>query len=469
MKKITIVLFCFLLFFTFVSCSQSENSETFDVEINETDNGGWGGLDFTVYSNVYGTDENYVFNFQIDTPLGDEMLSRINGLKEKHDCNIGFIYDSDLRIQLASGIHPADIIYSELGTVKSLASAGLLCPYDDYSTVIDCKNSFKWGTPNLLEATMYKGTLYGLVPAAWVGNIGGFYFSVISNNSVISRFSYANPHEYVENGEWTREKFLEMIVGCADSSSNTYGAEIYGEWWMRMCLYANGVKYLDVNGNGEYTNGLMSEAVIDGLEWATESLKMLMAEKAIKTSNNTDAFYEGNIAFTMESGHIAANIVPYERRLEDYSVLPFPSNPNYVKYGKWIGYLSVDSTAVCIPHTELNTEETAILLNEICEPLGGIENEEDLLDYYANNVFYRRGDAEVLLSCMKNSVNGYIDSGEIFNVFNKLISSSLTQSASEVVGKQSDRAWSDICEYVVPNAEAFEKYFDVDYFEYFNQ
>lgn len=466
MRKFFSGIMALFICFSLISCASVEENDgsVFDYDWGSIDNTDYEGAEFIIHQGIYNAEEGDLFNFKRDTPLCDEITVRIDNIQKKHNCVLSVKLVSAIMETMVAGMNPADILYTSHGDIRAYSMAGFIHPIDEYSNIVDYRDSFKWGTPNCLEALMCMGVLYGVLPASWVGNVGGYYFPLVSNNNLLRAKGYSVPHEYIEAGEWTREKFVEVMIGSSDNAAGIFGVETYPEWWKRMCAFSNGFRYT-VLKNGEPASGFETEALVDGLEWGNQSLSELRSAGALKESTTDTGFLNGVAAFTIVSGSTAVNSYPYKDELNDISILPFPGNPDYVEYGKWAGYLSVDSTALAIPITTEDVLNTATIMNELFEPLADVQNEADLIDYYAKNVFLYRGDAEVLVESLKNSEFGYWNpgtDGEVFNLFGRVVLSGAPPSTT--IENFADTIWENVSKFVVPNKLAYAKYFGFDYF-----
>jgi len=464
MKKIIAVFLLVSAVFLSVSCGSTVAEPTeIDFDWGDTVTDELVGGDYVVWQQLRETDPSYILGFQQDAPLGDEILTRIDTIEKNHDCTLTVVDEVSFVQMVASGLHPCDILYVDLYDFRGFVKSDLLVPVDEYMDVIDINDTFRWGFPNCLETMMHNGTLYGVYPACWPGNVGGYCFVLICNSGILYRNGYSHPQEYVENGEWTRDKLVDIIINCYDKSSEVYGLETLASWWGRMCVFANGVNYVVKNLDGTYAYGLDTEAAIEGLTYAKESVQK-MGDARSETKN--DLFAAGKAAFTLDWGQNALIKYPYNTLIEDVSMLPFPGNPAYIEYGKWTGYTGVYTSTISMPITVDNVTAVAKLIDELYAPIAGIECEQDLFDYYSKNVFFHENDFKSLYQALQNSEYSYSPDGEVFNVYNNIIDQSMHISPIEAIETLKDKGWNAVQSFALKNKLAYEKYFGIDYFEY---
>jgi ABC-type glycerol-3-phosphate transport system substrate-binding protein len=146
--------------------------------------------------------------------------------------------------QIASG-SPPDIVGVATEGVQLMASKGLAIPLDDYvkKDMANLKEYFDDVHPALVEAMMYKGSLYEL-PSDF--NAGNMYYST----SLFQKAGISAPA-----ADWTIDDFYnstEKIAKLGGVNGFDWVVRLWGSWTSFM--YANG-------GN------LLSESKYDGGDW----------------------------------------------------------------------------------------------------------------------------------------------------------------------------------------------------------
>ena len=150
--------------------------------------------------------------------------------------------------QIASG-SPPDIVGVATEGVQLMASKGLAIPLDDYvkKDMDNLKSYFSDVHPALVEAMMYKGSLYEL-PSDF--NAGNMYYST----SLFQKAGIAEP-----GPNWTMDDFYnasQKISKLGGVNGFSWVVRLWGSWTSFM--YANG-------GN------LLSEGKYDGGDWLWNS------------------------------------------------------------------------------------------------------------------------------------------------------------------------------------------------------
>lgn len=457
------LLLCLLLVLSFSSCSSDEAPEVFDVSF---DGGGdynaLKGMEFTLCcGGSESLGDNYL-GFQDDSPFALSLIERVASIEKACDCSVTVAHSDseDVKIKLMCGIHPGDIMYGICSGYRELA-AGLCLPVDDYTDVIDYTDSFRWGAPGLLESGMVQGTMYVLYPICMPGQFAGFYAIIISNNDILSKHSYSNPHELVENGVWTSDKLVEIATNCSDMDRGIYGFETFSDWFFRQCFFSNGVHYTKVTEDGRYVNGLDTINAVNALTWGKEFYDGF--KPVFSNDGGCNNFLEGRSALCMQSANIIMGLT-YSEFIKEFSVLPFPSGPD-VEYGYSSGYFWGGCSGITLPVTQLNITEAAQMLDLLFAPLEGTETYDSLCDYYAKNIFFDRRDIETLFKAINNSECSYIAYRDLPQAFlDALVIKSRQSGAAAAVDSISSSFSAEIEEIIVPNRIGLKNYFGYDIF-----
>jgi len=187
-----------------------------------------------------------------DTPEGELTLARWKEVEEKYNVKIEWVkvpWGEPIKLitQAAlSGEAPADIVALDYYYAIPAAQEGLLLPIDDFFDFDDPK----WPT-NMKKLSTYKGHQYGFT--SMNNNASGLYF----NKTLLEREGLPNPHDLVEQGNWTWETFLEIAKAA---TKDTNGDGVTDQWGivntpvnlMRILVHSNGGALVKENSEGIY-------------------------------------------------------------------------------------------------------------------------------------------------------------------------------------------------------------------------
>lgn len=465
MKRITALILTVLIVALTAACASSEQAseESFDADFSVSSDGNtnFGGIAFTVatMSNKLPTTSTELLGFSRDSTFGDELLTRIAETESKNNCTIsfkdgGFDLD-DAKYALFSGDHFADLLFGEYNTARKWGPTGLLLPIDEYMDVIDITDSFRWGGRNIFEGNMIGGVIYGVSPMCWPGNFGGYVFVIMSNNDLLLQNGFSHPYDYLENGQWTADKMTEISSGVYDKDRGIYGIA-YNGWFYRMCIVANGVRFVEKNSAGEYENGYITQRAINAVQWARDFYRDLKDYSVPQNGWNYDEanFNSGRAGFVLMISNDIIKFTYNNSAMSDFSALPFPNGPD-VEYGDWTGYLNYESNSVFIPCTEINIPEAATLEDILLRPFSGSETQEDLFDFYTKNVFMDSRDVRYLFKAVGNSY--YSDN--MLDLIDGVCNEAGTKSAAEACRTVAPKSENLLKSDVIPNLEGLIRYF----------
>ena len=211
LKTSLLVLISFLLL---VACSASEEIvPEYGTDQTEITFDGME-IKFSILPREEYTYEMYILYPQ-DTLFADLAKQRVNDVEEKYDVKINFTFEKiheNLLFSILSDEVICDIFTSNDYELYDHIKSNLLYPIDSLESGIVYTDSDKWGRREQLVSYVYKDHLYGVLPMYWpetmYKNCDHFFFV---NESMIASIGETDPREYVENGEWTRDKNCVII------------------------------------------------------------------------------------------------------------------------------------------------------------------------------------------------------------------------------------------------------------------
>ena len=456
MKKTIAFLVLVLMIFTMCSCAAEEGSAPDYTKLDVKDD--WDGLEFTIVQTSL-ADATYLY-YKLDTMLADSALERVKEVENKHNIKItlkGYNEDDTfknlLNMTLVTGDPLGDILFSEASMLRDFANAGGLTPIENVAEQIDIYDFDKWGEPNVWEFMMCKGKMYGVVPVSWVGNAPYVFYPIVFNGDIVRRFGLGDLREYYENGEWTREKMLEVIVQCTD---DTLASPIkgMGAAWMhliRAVLLNNGIEFVTFSEDlSSYSCGWVSEAGIEALTWLKDVNEnyadYFLAADFSGNWGFTDLFNEEKCALAMTSSDRIMDSIAYE--IDNFGLLPFPVGP-YGTYGQWAGFYE-SARNLCIPAYVDFPAEAATIIDEIFEPMEEYPTKASIDEYYNKLIFSDPRDVELLNIMGSNcKYSFWPDGGD--NVLNNIKSNLMSTTPTEILEKSGSLSDKCIIEQMIPS------------------
>ena len=416
-----------------------------------------------------GTFADTYLGYRQGSLLYDAALERVRSVEAKYNCSIEFVSDNNLvsTISLRSAAGYAYIDFALMTRYnRNLTQSGLLTPLSQLSDFIDYYDHDKWGTPNTLFQLVWDGELYGVIPVSWPE----YYFTlvdfpIVSNTNKIRSMGFPDPREYVENGEWTRDRFADCVNDYCYSDGSTvhYGLSMYKPHFYDMAIRASGVAMAVKTENG-WESGIHSPTGREAIAWAIDFVQFRCKVSINDEDNETQAalvaFCNGKSSLVLNhSNYLFASNSQYEKvvayEVENFGVLPFPLGPE-VEYGQWIGQYERTPNTLIFPVIANNTDAAAIVANDIFEPLDDYPDTASLEDYYYENIFFDKRDVSVIMQMLRNSRYNFYDEG-LRQISDKLGSGN--NDADQLLDSMADVYYNLIQEKVVPVYESIESIF----------
>ena len=460
MKKVLALGLLALMIFSICSCAGTadDGNTVLDFTQNEV-NEDWDGLKFTIVQTSL-TDETYLY-YKLDTLLADSARQRVKDVEEKHNITIslkgyaeGDAFKALLNATMITGEPMGDILFADPSQLRSFANAGGLTPIEAVSDYINIYDSDKWGESNAWEFMMCKGVMYGVVPFAWVGNAPYVFYPIIYNADIVRSFGLGDLREYYETGEWSREKMLDIAVQCTD---NTLASPIKGmaaclKHFIRSALLSNGTQFAVFSDDLQsYSCGWVSDAGIEALDWVKSVIDnyddyFLNLTSTADDWGYTNNFNDNEAAMLLTASNRVLDEISY--KVENFGLMPFPVGP-YGTYGQWVGFYE-GARNLCIPAYAAYPEASAIVINEIFEPLAEYPDKAAIDDYYVKLVYSDPRDVQLLNVMSSNcKYSFWPDGGDA--VLNKLYTDLPKSSPIELLESYGSLSDQCIVEQMIPS------------------
>ncbi|MBQ6052422.1 MAG: extracellular solute-binding protein [Clostridia bacterium] len=459
MKKISLLLAVLTAIALLVSCSGNKE-EAFEEALGATDSTDWSGHHFEILQ-TSGIDDKPLYYLR-DTNLADNALQRIKDVEKSHSCEIALKYiGSDttfktlLSASLAIGDALADIIFTDPAQIREYGNLGGLVNIEYVSDYINIYDESKWGAPNVWEFLMCNGTMCGVVPVSWMNMGPAIFYPIVFNSDITGTFGYYDLREIYEQGEWTREKMMEVAVDCTDNTRSTpiKGLAACLKHFIRSALLNNGTSFAEFNDDvSEYYCGWTTEAGIEALEWVKfvidnyDENMYKFTDTDFGDWNYTNTFMNGEAAMLLTSSGEIFDKIAY--KVDNFGLLPFPAGP-YGDPTKYVGFYEKAET-LSIPIYAKEIECSAILIDEIFSPLEQYPDAASIENYYETNVFSDARDYKILIEMSKNcKYSFWPDGGDA--VLNSLYSNLAKMSPVEVLESYGSASDKCIIEQMIPS------------------
>ncbi len=337
-----------------------------------------------------------------DTLQYDAFFKRVNDVNEKLNCEINVMLDAErgpITVAMQSGSESVDILLCE--GIDDYMDAKMIYSISDLSEFIDLSNEKKYGTPNFLESMMLNGVVYGVTPVQWPGfeSTGGYL--TVYNRDLFQEYQIPDFREYYENEIWTWDTFKYEYMDKYDLQ-NSDGSTLYllhtnGSDLYQIVFYSNGLNYIEKKADGTLSVNPFTEAFTYSMQFWGDLYK----EHKDKIESNTNTYVftpyiEGKAAagFAWNS-HLVTGPIAYNDKSFETGVLPIPCGPN-VEYGQWSQTMQ-RAYGMVLPITSTIPEESAQIIDLLCEPFEEFGGEDGLFDYLRTNVFTTDLDAQIYL------------------------------------------------------------------------
>ncbi len=176
-------------------------------------------------------------------------------------------------------------------------------------------------------------------------------FAILYNTASIEEANLENPMDLYFAGEWTWDKFEEMLYVWQDMDEN-HISFTGGSWTSMMFANTTGTQLIEVTDT-DIVNNLRSQNMSRTMEW----LEKLNREGLFGTGyiHPEEAFVDGNLLFLAMGflwGYESAQKCLFQKNLEGtIEAVPFPRDPQADKY-----YLAADTLGYMVPSGAQNVQ-----------------------------------------------------------------------------------------------------------------
>ena len=225
--------------------------------------------------------------FDVEEQTGDLILDQLFSRNQTVETRLGLTiewhaikgnsdnrsnWNNHLINKAKSGDADYDVLASYSLSIAMNASSGLLTDMLDTSTCPYLNFSQPWWSDLLIEQATILGKLY-FASGDISRNALEMMYVCFVNNELLSKYNLENPQKYVESGDWTYDKFIEMCqgvyegAGTKDPDADTFGymcSGIHNDPW----FYGSGATICEKDENGYIVSSesMFGERVVDTLD-----------------------------------------------------------------------------------------------------------------------------------------------------------------------------------------------------------
>ena len=466
MKKIAKILLLAMIISVFASACGSAEPEVFDMDfVKEA-----GKIDLEGIEIVYEiglTDAALAFDnclgYELDTQFGDLAVQRLKDVQENLNCVVKTNYVNNgvscrnFVACSASGTFMCDVISGTSDMWADVARIGMVIGMSELEDYIDFRNEAKWGYRNMLEVVYYEDDLYGLVPLLWPEVSVSYGSPLVVNEELISQLGATDPRDYLENGEWTWEKFrevLELYYVKEGSEVKHYALTCSDATFGNMFILSNGSHYAEKDEKGEFIPGFFTSRAMKAMDEGIDIFHGTLGETIDKKTDAVEAILGGTTVMSaVNSDNIIGLGSRIAKEMDNFGILSWPTGPD-VDPGYAFGIHSNIERCIAFSRVSKHPEVAATIINAIYEPFEGYETLDSIIDLMTRNYFYDRRDSEVFYDMYFNSDYTYFHYSGMYGMFHQWITSGKTPT--EFIEANEDMMNERLEEYLLPTMRGIE-------------
>jgi len=311
--------------------------------------------------------DNRVYNYfaveeQNGDPIIDAIYKRNLAIEERYNITISQITAADpsgiARKNILAGDNNYDLIVDTIFSIRGLASQSLLSDLYNVPYIKDNLGKPWWDQALKRDLSINKKVFFGAGNIVLKDKLRSvcLYF----NKDMCKEIGVDYPYQYVYDGTWTIDKFMEITKGINRDLDGNGVMDQYDQWGLMgeygfaiMAFQGSGEKSVSLNSDGVPEITMNTPRALDViqkiLDFATDPTAMFHAD-TIKGVDNiwltASAYFQEN-RFLMRSSLFEA--IPRDLRAmpADFGVLPM------VKFNEqqenYYTYVSADGLFICIP------------------------------------------------------------------------------------------------------------------------
>lgn len=353
------------------------------------------GETYSFYSWQYNSENPYAG----DDERNQQMRERVERLQNEYGITIQFVTQNSGSVLLQSAFQGMpEVTGMKEGGLHTMMDTYLyqnvpgtcLTPLSDHSDVYDFNNENKFNVYSQYDLCEYNDNLWYFIPIEL-----GVHFECGGNALVFNKklveangYSAETIYEWVNNGEWTWDKFEEVLIACTNRDQGIWGIQRGNEALVMWSLAnSNGTEFvtLETHADGSkqdsfvYT-GDKGERLMAAYD---EFIKLANTLQVMDTTYYTlmdktplENFQKGSVAFYY-NGYSTNALREISKMEEDYGLVPWPKGPNNVanenKYYSFYPHLN----PYCVFRNETGNVKGAVqILCELYTPIYDANSED---------------------------------------------------------------------------------------------
>lgn len=387
MKKASslVLVFCLLATMVFSGCSKKSVTSSTVSETGKSQSAASTTAESSQASEVKQIKDLNGYEFVIavaayDTPqeikLGvsdyiDTIYQRNKKIEKEYNCKITYDYYEPTTIfktaqaAILSGDKFADVIESQLFNFGSLYTNSLLYnlgKLPNLNLKSDC-----W-IPEYTSETTFKDGTYGiagkgLTPSSQVCGVAVHY-----NKTLLSKLNLQDPATLVEKGQWTWDKFREMMVAAKKDNNNDGAWSAADRWGCSSASYDGLVPFFFSSGAKAIIKNSAGK-ILYNLDNTTSAAALLKFDKLFTSSDG--CFFANNHDFASQkaqyvSGKCLFYLSGADDKLDDMqdedAVVPCPKYNSSSKYISAVGH---NAYILSVPKTIKDPDKTGTILQAL--------------------------------------------------------------------------------------------------------
>lgn len=260
------------------------------------------------------------------TELTDLKLARQKEVEAKYNVKIEYVQVpwGELKDKVVatalSGDPVGDLILSDLRWVPTYVAGGMIKPLSEVTDLSD-----PMFNESIRKLGTFNGVQYGFSDMVQDG--AGIYY----NRTMIQREGLEDPHELARNGQWTWDKFMEMMKKVTkdtngDGKMDQYGFAAYAPTFAYYIMMSNGGYTLDQSGK----EGLSNPNSVEALEFMNKMYnvdKVVLPAEGDPEAQAREQFQAGKVLFVSDSTWVGLLYQKPENMADDYGYIYMPKGP----------------------------------------------------------------------------------------------------------------------------------------------
>ena len=405
----------------------------------------WGEYEVSVDEN---SSSDISFN---DVVINDATYARNLNVSEKYDISITKIVRDDIynavKKSVSSGLDDYELALPNMTDAAKLALEGYL---HDWNSVPYIDLNKPWYDQNLRNSLKINNKNYFMMGDFQIRDDDHTWI-LMFNKQIVRDLGLEEPYQLVHNGQWTFEKFKQMIK---DASADLNGDGVYdaGDRYGFLTTSAGGVTNFLFSGGEKITDGDPNDGNKPVIRNNADKVAAILQKTVDILHNDNASYIKGSWdvfekMFIEDQGLFYSEILVHVRRLRamntDFGVLPCPKYDENQK--DYLTHIDPASPIMSLPSTS-DPEFAGIIM----EALSAHSYRLVIPAFYeaslSGKVVRDDESLDMLKIIMQNHVFDFamiFDFGGIGKIFNTLAAKGDTNYISEFESK-SDKTKSDI-------------------------